>query len=66
MLKLENLVLVKFNHDSMVVPKDSEWFGFYKEGQVKEIYSLEESKLYINDTLGLQTLEKSGNIYNII
>jgi palmitoyl-protein thioesterase len=62
MLKLENLVLVKFNHDSMVVPKDSEWFGFYKEGQAKEIYSLEESKLYINDTLGLQTLEKSGII----
>jgi len=64
MLKLENLVLVKFNHDTMVVPKDSEWFGFYKEGQSKEIYSLEESKLYINDTLGLQTLEKSGITIN--
>jgi palmitoyl-protein thioesterase len=48
LLKLKNLVLVKFNQDGMVVPRESEWFGFYKEGQGKELYTLEESVLYTN------------------
>jgi len=48
MLKLKNLVLVKFNQDGMVVPRESEWFGFYKEGQAHELYSMEESILYKN------------------
>ena len=59
-MKLENLVLVKFNQDSMVVPRESEWFGFYKEGQSKELYTLEESPVYLNDTLGLKTLDQTG------
>ena len=47
-LGLKNLVLVKFDEDQQVVPKESEWFGFYKPGQSKELYTLEESDLYIN------------------
>ena len=73
MLKLKNLVLVKFTKDEMVTPRESEvsswkqraiqlldtidqlwrlasfkWFGFYKEGQAKELYTMEESPLYLN------------------
>jgi palmitoyl-protein thioesterase len=48
MLKLKNFVMVKFNQDQMVVPRESEWFGFYKEGQDKELYEMEESVLYKN------------------
>ena len=42
-----------------------QWFGFYKPGQAKELYELEESDLYKNDTLGLQTLDKSGRLYKL-
>ena len=33
--KLENFVMVKFLQDSMVVPKESSHFGYYKDGQGK-------------------------------
>lgn len=65
LLKLKNLVLVKFNQDGMVVPRESEWFGFYKEGQGKVLYTMEESVLYTNDTLGLKTLDKSGRLHKL-
>ena len=63
--KIKNLVLVKFNQDSMVVPRESEWFGFYKPGQAAELYTLEESVLYQKDLLGLQTLDKSGRLFKL-
>lgn len=44
--KLTNFVLVKFEKDSMVQPRISEWFGFYKPGQSVELETLHESKLY--------------------
>lgn len=65
LLKLKNLVLVKFNQDGMVVPRESEWFGFYKEGQGKELYTLEESVLYLNDTLGLKTMDQEGRLFKL-
>lgn len=45
---LENMIFVKFERDSMVQPVESEWFGFYKPGQAKEVETLQESDLYIN------------------
>lgn len=44
---LEKLVFVKFDNDSMVQPVESEWFGFYKAGQAKEVESLQESEIYV-------------------
>lgn len=46
LLKLENLVLVRFDNDSIVQPVDTEWFGFYKPGQDKETQTLQESDIY--------------------
>lgn len=36
-----------FTNDTMVIPKESEWFTFYKPGQDKEILPLEQSVLYL-------------------
>ncbi|XP_069478495.1 palmitoyl-protein thioesterase 1 [Ambystoma mexicanum] len=62
LLKLKKLVMVKFLQDSMVVPPESEWFGFYKPGQAKETMSLQESTLYTEDRLGLKAMDKAGQL----
>ncbi|XP_065669049.1 palmitoyl-protein thioesterase 1 isoform X2 [Hydra vulgaris] len=66
LMKLENFVMVKFSQDTMVDPKDTEWFGFYKEGQAEDVYTLQESKLYIEDRLGLQEMDKAGKLHFLI
>ncbi len=51
---MSNVVLVKFENDTMVQPKESEWFGFYKEGQDKETYTLQESKIWTKVSVSAQ------------
>lgn len=63
LLKLENLVLVRFDNDSIVQPVDTEWFGFYKPGQDKETQTLQESDIYQKDRLGLRQMENSGKLH---
>ena len=62
LLALENLVLVKFIQDDMVVPPESSHFGFYAPGQIKLIRPLEESPLYLEDRLGLKQLNDTGRL----
>lgn len=45
---LEYLVLVKYENETMVVPKESSWFEFYVPGQSEKILPLRESDLYIS------------------
>lgn len=61
-LKLDNMLLVMFKDETIVVPKESEWFGFYKPGQDKELYSLQESPLYTQDRLGLKAMLEQGRL----
>ncbi|XP_065364486.1 palmitoyl-protein thioesterase 1 [Calliphora vicina] len=49
--KLDKFVLVKFMNDTIVQPKESQWFEFYKPGQDKEILPLKQSAVY--EQLGL-------------
>ncbi|EDO39662.1 predicted protein [Nematostella vectensis] len=63
LMKLKNFVMVMFAKDTMVDPKESEWFGFYKPGQGKELMTLQESLLYKEDWLGLQVMDKAGKLH---
>ncbi|XP_077991411.1 palmitoyl-protein thioesterase 1-like [Glandiceps talaboti] len=60
--KLNGLILVQFTRDTMVVPKESEWFGFYKPGQAKDVYKLQDSPLYTEDKLGLKAMNEAGKV----
>ncbi|XP_033645194.1 palmitoyl-protein thioesterase 1-like [Asterias rubens] len=60
--KLKKFVMVMFTEDTMVQPKESEWFGFYKPGQTKELYTLQESPLYTEDKLGLKAMDQAGKL----
>ncbi|KAF2904694.1 hypothetical protein ILUMI_01476 [Ignelater luminosus] len=60
---LENFVMVKYENDTTVIPKESAWFGFYKKGQATKIENLQESNLYISDRLGLKQMDKDGKLH---
>ncbi|XP_051927394.1 palmitoyl-protein thioesterase 1 [Hippocampus zosterae] len=59
---LDKFVMVKFLHDTVVDPVDSEWFGFLKTGQAKETETLQQSILYKEDRLGLAAMDKAGKL----
>ncbi|KAK0168978.1 hypothetical protein PV327_002734 [Microctonus hyperodae] len=61
--RLNRLVLVLFENDTMVQPRESEWFGFYKPGQSVELETLQQSQLYKEDRLGLNKMDKNGKIH---
>jgi palmitoyl-protein thioesterase len=62
LLKIRNLVLVKFLRDTMVYPHESEHFGFYATNDTSKIIPLRESSLYINDLLGLKIMDQQSRI----
>merc|ERR1712236_78371 len=61
--KLENFVMVKHNQDSMVEPRESSQFEFYVPGQADVILPLRESPLYVEDRIGLKTLDEAGKLH---
>uniref|UniRef100_A0A672KWG2 Palmitoyl-protein thioesterase 1 n=1 Tax=Sinocyclocheilus grahami TaxID=75366 RepID=A0A672KWG2_SINGR len=62
LMSLNKFVMVKFLQDTMVDPVDSEWFGFYKPGQDKELETLQESAIYTEDRLGLVEMDSAGKL----
>jgi len=61
--KLKNLVLVKFMNETIVQPKESEWFGFFEPGQVQKMVKLEDSALYKEDWIGLKAMNEGGQLH---
>eukprot|EP01089_Gocevia_fonbrunei_P014355 TRINITY_DN3919_c0_g2_i2.p1 TRINITY_DN3919_c0_g2~~TRINITY_DN3919_c0_g2_i2.p1 ORF type:complete len:299 (-),score=47.10 TRINITY_DN3919_c0_g2_i2:3-899(-) len=59
---LNKFVMVKFTEDEMVQPRESEWFGFYTAGQDKEVQTMQQTKLYQEDWIGLKTLDEAKRL----
>lgn len=47
------LILVKFTQDTIVQPKDSQWFEFYEPNQDNFIIPLKDSQIYVSTTFEL-------------
>ncbi|KAB5590583.1 Palmitoyl-protein thioesterase [Ceratobasidium theobromae] len=71
---LSALVLIQFNEDRTVVPKESAWFGSYKPANLsepnlasvqgeEEIMPMHEQEIYKDDRIGLRTLDEAGRIH---
>lgn len=58
---LEKVMLIRGKQDSVITPSDSSWFEFYDEKGDK-IVSLQESKFYIDDYIGLRKLAEEGRV----
>merc|ERR1719265_1931807 len=59
---LERLALVMALDDSMIHPRESEQFGYYKDGTTKEVMQMRETPWYADDRFGLKTLDQAGRI----
>ncbi|CAA7022369.1 unnamed protein product [Microthlaspi erraticum] len=59
---LRNLVLVMFQGDTVVIPKESCWFGYYPEGASTPLLRPQQTKLYTEDWIGLKTLDAAGKV----
>jgi len=62
LLSLSKFVMVKFNQDSMVIPRESEWFGWYENGNDKVAIPLQQTALYTEDWIGLKQLDADGKL----
>ena len=47
--------------DEIVVPKESEWFGFWDDR--RDIHLMKDQKLYEEDWIGLRQLYESGKMW---
>ncbi len=43
-------------------PKESEHFAFYAPGSGSEVLPLQESAIYLEDRIGLKTLDEQGKL----
>jgi len=64
---LRDFVMVMWDQDTTVIPKESAHFQFYRPGQDQEVQPLEQSKLYTENYIGLRTLNEAGKLhfYNV-
>jgi len=62
LLSLNTFVMYQFTEDTVVVPRESEWFGFYAPGQNSAIIPMNQTAGYIGDWIGLRTLDEQGKI----
>eukprot|EP01124_Arcella_intermedia_P031595 TRINITY_DN7179_c0_g1_i1.p1 TRINITY_DN7179_c0_g1~~TRINITY_DN7179_c0_g1_i1.p1 ORF type:complete len:297 (-),score=46.37 TRINITY_DN7179_c0_g1_i1:63-866(-) len=62
LLKLKNLVLIQFEDDTVVVPKESSWFGFYADDSESVLVPMNQTRLYLEDRIGLRTLDATGRL----
>lgn len=65
LMALDNMLLIKFNEDDMVIPRESSHFGFYAPGQATKILNLQQSRLYLEDRLGLKKMYEDGRLQMI-
>ncbi|GMP62079.1 hypothetical protein CsSME_00024316 [Camellia sinensis var. sinensis] len=59
---LQNLVLIMFEQDAVLVPKETSLFGYYPDGSWSTVLPAQETKLYTEDWIGLKTLDEAGKV----
>lgn len=59
---LENVVLIMFEQDEVLVPKETSLFGYYPDGTWSTVLPAQETALYKEDWIGLRTLDEAGKV----
>ncbi|XP_057478667.1 uncharacterized protein LOC130766021 isoform X2 [Actinidia eriantha] len=56
------LKLPYFEQDTVLIPKETAWFGYYRDGAFDLILPPQQTKLYVEDWIGLKTLDIAGRV----
>ncbi|XP_042509520.1 palmitoyl-protein thioesterase 1 [Macadamia integrifolia] len=59
---LQNLVLIMFEDDTVLIPRETSWFGYYPDGAFNEVLPPQQTALYVEDWIGLKTLDDAGKV----
>ncbi|MQM05054.1 hypothetical protein Taro_037864 [Colocasia esculenta] len=59
---LQTLVLIMFGQDTVLVPRETSWFGYYDDGSFEPVLPPFETALYKEDWIGLKTLNEAGRV----
>jgi palmitoyl-protein thioesterase len=61
---LNTMVLLYSTIDTTIIPKESGWFSFYADNtnHEKDVIPLQQSQWYIEDWIGLRTLDENGRL----
>lgn len=60
-LSLKEMVLFRFEDESVVVPRDSSWFSVY-DAEKNHIVPVQDTALYKEDWIGLKELDATGRL----
>mmetsp|Transcript_1934 Transcript_1934/g.2420 ORF Transcript_1934/g.2420 Transcript_1934/m.2420 type:complete len:152 (+) Transcript_1934:241-696(+) len=60
-VNLEHFAMLMWLNDTVVSPKESEWFGRWDEN--KNLEKLRDQNVYTEDLLGLKTLDEAGKLH---
>lgn len=61
---LKRLILVKYEHEGAIVPKESSWFGYYDANGNE--YPMEQTEVYKQNKLGLADMVAKGKLLRIL
>ncbi|CAL9078427.1 unnamed protein product [Musa textilis] len=59
---LQNLVLIMFEHDTILIPPETSWFGYYPDGAFSAVLPPQQTTLYTEDWIGLKALDDAGRV----
>eukprot|EP00850_Spirogloea_muscicola_P020746 SM000225S07025 [mRNA] locus=s225:127495:130069:+ [translate_table: standard] len=59
---LNHLVLVKFEDDSVIIPPETAWFGYYAPNSLDKVLNFEQTDLYLEDWIGLRKLHEARRV----
>lgn len=61
-LKTKTFAMIKAEKDTVVVPREGEWFGAYADNDYSTILSMTETDWYRDDLFGLRTADEEGKL----
>ncbi|KAJ0961900.1 hypothetical protein J5N97_029728 [Dioscorea zingiberensis] len=59
---LNTLVLIMAEHDAVLIPKETSWFGYYPDGAFNPVLPPQQTTLYKEDWIGLKKLDEEGRV----
>lgn len=62
---LNQLVLIMFESDTVLFPRETSQFGYYPPGSFSKVLPANETELYKEDWIGLRALDEAGRVRSV-